>query len=288
MIEGFDGAAGFKNFTEDNRFHSRGSGQYWLRRIVFATESPSFPHFGFAPGNKGPASLERSAPHSLSEPANRATLNRLFGKCNGPETTVRVRDLLYGKPSAPGVTILEAQPLFHLSGRGAGGNVSKWPRQNHFTTTKKGARLSYRQRPNGAFGPELKELSGQHVYVVTIHVAGYEVLELPIPRAENVDIAVGSDDSFMSDVSNLSMGSPVATTPASVRGPAGKRMKQEVKSETPVPELKVKGGVPEGYEEKGLSSMEENKAETEGGDLFEVSTSCTLRWYIYKKVLSRA
>jgi hypothetical protein len=56
---------------------------------------------------------------------------------------------------------------------------------------------------------------------MTKYVAGYSVLDLPVPRSEGVDFAVGDDgqEEFAKSVSSLSVspGMSVPTTPESVR-----------------------------------------------------------------------
>lgn len=286
LNDDFDGVAGYKSFSEDNNYFTRYNGNFFCRRIVFATESARWPHAQLTKGGCGPTSYYRPPPAPLDDLANRTCIARLFGQCNGPNTTVRVRDLLQSKPSAPGVTILEAgsTPL-KVSGS-TNGTVAKWPRQNHFTSTKKGARLSYVQRSSGVFGPELRELSNAHVYVLTVYVAGYNVLGMPVPQPEGLPQGVkrmesDSDDSFMEDMSDLNVSTPRSE-------PSKKKIKVEPVEQEGVTAPKPPKGVAVGSEVRALDALAAAAKKTSEGELFEVSHTSTLRMYIYKQTTNKA
>lgn len=274
LITDFDGNVGYKNFTEEYRFHTRNLGHSWVRRIVF-TAGPSVPHKPFSPRGTGSATWQQDAPTTLDDDVNSAVVELLFGQCRGQDTTVRVRDLLYGKPCGPGVTILENQKEYNVQGK-AGQTVVKWPRQNSFTKTKRAARVKCKVRDTGAYGPELFELSDPHVYVFTVFVAGYEVLGLPVPRPANARRGTtGSEDSDMVDLSNLSVGGSKS---------AGKRIKVEPGTEGTIPVIeRPPKDVSRGQEQQALTLLENNRANSELDELFEVSITNTLRFYFYKK-----
>lgn len=285
LNDDFDGAAGYKSFSEDNRYLTRNNGNFWTRRIVFSTESAKWPNVQLTKGGCGPTSYYRPPPTKISEAGNRLCLSRLFGQCNGPNTTVRVRDLLYSKPSAPGVTILESATVKHVKGS-PNGTTDSWPRQNSFTPTKKGARLSYLQRDNGAYGPELRDSSNAHVYVLTVFVAGYNVLSMPVPTPDGLPqghkrTGSESDDSFMEDLQDLNVGTQRAE-------PSKKRIKTEpVEVTESMAPQQPKKPIREGREDAALEACADAYQEDEENP-FEVQYSSTLRMYIYQKTIAKS
>lgn len=277
LKDGFDGTAGFKLFTQDNRYITRNNGNFWQRQVVFSGP-PNIPFHQFTESGGSALSHVRSPPQKLNDEVNCRVISRLFGQCNGPSTTIRVRDLLHGKAGGTGLTVLESKDVFNLQGK-PGGATRNWPRKNSFTPTKKGARLKYRQRPNGAYGPELFELSAPHVYVLSIYVAGYEVLGLPVPLPPPALESDGSEDSFMSDMSGLSVGTNVE------RGESSKKKIKTEKSEAvlaDIPPARRPMDVVQGHEIQTLDVLELRRAKQEADELFEVSHTSLLRYYVYK------
>ena len=272
---------------------SRGNGNFFTRRIVFATESPHWPTDQFTQGGCGPNSFYRSKPSPLSDVGNRLCIARLFGGCRGPNTIVRVRDLLYGKPGAPGVTILENRDVHVVKGS-SNGTINTWPRQNYFTPTKKGARLEYKPRKPGVFGPELRELSNAHVYVLTVYVAGYIVHDLPVPTPEGLPQGTkrresDSEDSDMVDMSDLNLSTPV-------RGEsAKKKIKTEPVEQTGVldPPIDMQPrNIRVGREVAALDAVfRDNNPDPKDPEdetpVFEVRHTSLLRIYIYEKTVNR-
>jgi hypothetical protein len=279
LVEGFDGNAGYKLFTEDCSCITRNLGQFWQRRFVFLGP-PTIPHQEISPRGTSDTQWQQPAPTKLDDPVNSHVIGLLFGQCRGPGTTVRVRDLLYGKPSAPGVTFLEC-PVKPTNITGKAGSTTKtWGLRNWFTPTKKAARMKFKARPTGAYGPELFELSNPHAYVFTVYVAGYEVLghPVPLPIPPPARGSSGSDDSDMVDLSPLSMGG------SSKGKAAGKKIKTEPGTNETIPIiLPPPMSVPVGREQMALDTIEEQKDDQQGGDLFEISLLSTLRINIYKK-----
>jgi hypothetical protein len=280
-VEGFDGNAGYKNFSEDNRYITHNLGQFWQRRIVFSTAA-QIPHHQISPrGSGSPTHWCIPAPARLDDDVNSHIINLLFGQCRGPNTAIRVRDLLDSPVSAPGVTLLEPPQKLNVQGK-AGSTVMTWPRNNSFTPTKKAARMKFKARENGAFGPELFELSNAHVYVLTVFVAGYRVLGCPVPGPSLADrkTSGASDDSEMVDLSNALN----ASMKDGKGEPSSKKIKVEPGTEEEAPIiLAPPNNIAKGTEASNLLAIEQKKKKIEGGELFEVSITSVLRMYIYKK-----
>lgn len=176
--------------------------------------------------------------------------------------------------------------MLNFAGRESGKSV-KYPRRNHFTPSKKGASLSYKPRANGVYGPELKELSAQHVYIMHIFVSGYKVLDLPIPKSQNVEYSIGSDGDDVFSLSGLSFstGKSEPRSPTGVLGASAKRMKVEDENMEDSPPSKpsaVNSGTLD-EEERVLFDLETRKKKAEGPDCFEVTMTSKMMFYIYKK-----
>lgn len=274
LIDDFAGNVGYKNFTEEYRFNTRNLGNAWCRRIVFAA-GPAIPHEPLSPRGSGPANWSQPEPSTLDSDVNRAVIQLLFGQCRGPDTTVRVRDLVHGKACGPGVTILEVDQKY-IQGKEVPAEMS-WPRNNSFTKTKRPARIKCRPRETGAIGPELYELSDQHVYVFTVFVAGFRVLGLPVPVPDGHQrTASGSSvDSDMVDLSGLNVGSNKAQ---------GKRIKTEPGTNDTIPVFeKPPMDVSRGREQAAMDALQAARADVQLEELFEVAITNILRVYVYKK-----